>query len=311
MNRTFWKRLCIALPASLLVVSASWCYAQQPEPLATINLATSNGVALVQGRWRYSDVKIISTEFLDAGPDGQPGSRPNSAYDIEPKAGGFEFDDRGWKEIPPESLGKRRTAGRLSFNWYRIRITIPDRIGQFDPTGSKVVFKTSVDDYAEIWVDGELARPFGQRGGSVISGWNAGNELVIGRNVKPGQQIQLAIFGINGPISQTPTNYIFMRYATLQFHGGTWSAESVEPQEVNIVVERFDEAADKLLPRNAKLLKLAHGFTFTEGPAWNGDLFFSDPNENRIYRYRRDGRLSIHREPSGYLPPAWFKRFGI
>jgi gluconolactonase len=43
----------------------------------------------------------------------------------------------------------------------------------------------------------------------VIAGWNAPNRLVIGRNVRPGQKIQLAIFGANGPLSNPPTNYIW------------------------------------------------------------------------------------------------------
>ena len=46
---------------------------------------------------------------------------------------------------------------------------------------------------------GELPRAAAQSGGSVIGGWNAVNRLVIGRNVKPGQKIQLAVFGANGP----------------------------------------------------------------------------------------------------------------
>ena len=33
--------------------------------------------------------------------------------------------------------------------------------------------------------------------------------------MKPGQQIQLAIFGINGPLSNPPTNFIYLRYAKL------------------------------------------------------------------------------------------------
>ena len=72
--------------------------------------------------------------------------------------------------------------------------------------------------FSEIWVDGELPRAVAQSGGSVIKGWNAENRLIVGRNVKPGQKIQLAIFGINGPLSNPPTNYIYMRYATLEFH---------------------------------------------------------------------------------------------
>jgi gluconolactonase len=31
--------------------------------------------------------------------------------------------------------------------------------------------------------------------------------------VRPGQQIQLAVFGINGPVSATPTNFIWVREA--------------------------------------------------------------------------------------------------
>ena len=46
---------------------------------------------------------------------------------------------------------KRRTAGRLAFNWYRINLTIPERIGTIDTTGKTVVFETSVDDYADKW----------------------------------------------------------------------------------------------------------------------------------------------------------------
>jgi hypothetical protein len=41
---------------------------------------------------------------------------------------------------------------------YRFRDRIPGRIGDVDPTGTTAVFETSVDDYAEVRVDGELAR---------------------------------------------------------------------------------------------------------------------------------------------------------
>lgn len=271
------------------------------KPLAVVDLATDTGVAAVDGQWRYSDVRIVETKFRAAGADGQPGRTVNTAYDYEPKAGAATFNDSRWLAIEPATISTRRTAGRVSFAWYRIAITLPERIGDFDPSGSTLVFETSIDDYAEIWVEGELARPFGQRSGSVINGWNTPNRLVIGRNVRPGQTIQLAVFGINGPISQSPTNYIYMRYARLEFYCGGWSPRAVEPHEVNIKVIRHDPAMDKIVPLNPKLFKLADGFTFTEGPVWAGDrLYFSDPNENRIYDYRSDGRLAVFRENSGY-----------
>jgi gluconolactonase len=272
-------------------------------PAATVDLTTPEGVRLVKGEWRYSDTKIIEVDFRAPGPDGQPTGAPIRTYDFAPHAGGADFDDSRWKVIDPGSLAARRSTGRLCFNWYRINITVPERIGSFDPTGSTVVFETALDDYAEVWVDGELTRAPGQSGGSVISGWNAANRLIVGRNVKPGQQIRLAVFGINGPISNPPTNFIWMRYARLEFEPGGADPVALPPREVNVEVTRLEPAMDAIVGPNPKLFKLAEGFQFTEGPVWvpdGGYLLFSDPNANTIYKYSRDGRLSVYRRPSGY-----------
>ena len=269
-------------------------------PTASIDLTTDAGA------WRYSDVRIVETTFRAADENGQPTGRPVSTWDYEPRAGDAAFDDTSWPVIAPDTLDERRSNGRLSFNWYRIRVTVPQRIGDFDPTGSTVWFDTSLDDYAEIWVDGELPRAFAQSGGSVVKGWNANNRLIVGRNIKPGQTIQLAIFGINGPISASPTNFIWVRHARLDFFPGATAPVAVVAQEVNIDVERRHPAIDAIVPANPKLFKLAEGFTFIEGPVWldRGELLFSDPNENRIYRFVEGngvpGNLSVFREQSGY-----------
>lgn len=273
------------------------------KPEAVIDLATRQGTQLIQGTWRYSDTKIIEVEFQSAGDDGQPGNTPDRAYDFTPHAGRADFDDSKWQVIEPTSLDKRRSAGRLAFNWYRIKITVPKRVGSFDPTGSTAVFSTALDDYAEIWVDGEIPRAQGQSGGSVIKGWNAENRLIIGRGVKPGQQIQLAIFGINGPISNPPTNYIYMKYARLEFHKVAAGPVAVAPHEVNVDVVRLDPALDAIVPANPKLFKLAEGFQFTEGPVWvePDHLLFSDPNANTIYKYDSvNAKLSVFKHQSGY-----------
>jgi gluconolactonase len=272
-------------------------------PAATIDLATDAGATLVEGQWRYSDTKIIEKEFLAPGPDGQPSATPVKTYDYAPHVGSTKFDDSQWEAITPTSLSKRRGNGRLAFNWYRITITVPEKIDNVKTSGATVVFSTSLDDYAEIWVDGELSRSLGQSGGSVVAGWNAENRLVIGRNVKPGQQIQLAIFGINGPISNPPTNYIYMRYAKLDFYPGSYAPVALTPAEVNVEVERLDPTIDAIVPLNPKIFKLADGFRFTEGPIWVQDgkyLLFSDPNSNVIWKYTSDGQLLIFREKSGY-----------
>lgn len=273
-----------------------------------IDLGTVDGLRAVKGEWRYSDTKIVKASFRGPGPDRQPTGAPVKTYDYTPHAGGADFDDSRWEVISPTTLDQRRGNGRLGFNWYRLKLTIPDRIGDFDPTGSTAVFETSLDDYAEIWVDGELSRAAGQSGGSVIAGWNAKNHLIVGRNVKPGQQIQLAIFGVNGPLSNPPTNFIYVRYARIAFHKTEPGPLALTPSEVNVEVVRNDRAIDEIVGPNPKVFKLAEGFQFTEGPIWvdkdGGYLLFSDPNANTIYKYapkgNQDGKLEVFRKPSGY-----------
>jgi gluconolactonase len=271
-------------------------------PGAVIDLMSPQGVALVRGNWRYSDIKIVETEFRAAGADGQPGTRPVRTYDFTPHAGAADFDDSSWEIVAPEALARRRSNGRLAFNWYRIGLTVPERVGDFDTAGSTLVFETSVDDYAEVWVDGELPRAAGQNGGSVIKGWNAANRLVVGRGLRPGQKIQLAVFGMNGPVSDPPTNYIWMRTAKLELYRHRHEPRALAPHEVNIDVLRVDAAIDEIVPLNPKLYKLADGFQFTEGPLWvpEGFLLFSDPNANRIYKYVPDGQVTVFRDRSGY-----------
>src|SRR5204863_4881057 len=278
------------------------------KPDATIDLATADGIGMIKGEWRYSDTKIVEVNFVGPGADRQPTGASVKSYDYTPQAGGVDFDDSKWETNSPTTLDQRRGMGWLGFNSYRIKLPVPDRIADFDPTGTTAVFETSLDDYAEIWVDGELSRALGQTGGSVIAGWNAENHLVIGRNVKPGQQIQLAIFGINGPLSNPPTNFIYLRYAKLSFYKTEPGPVALTPSEVNVELVRNDPAMDQVVGPNPKVFKLAEGFKFTEGPIWvnkdGGYLLFSDPNANTIYRYTPSGteesKLDVFRTRSGY-----------
>ena len=180
-------------------------FAPAGQPSASIDLGKAEGVKAVAGEWRYSDTKIIEV-------DGKaPDKTPNRTYDYEPHAGVASFDDSKWEVLDPATLGKPRSTGKLCFNWYRINVTIPGKVGDFSTAGATVVFETTIDDYAEIWIDGQMPHALGQSGGTVIKGFNCANRLVIGRNVQPGQRIQIAVFGINGPLSVAPGNYIFMR----------------------------------------------------------------------------------------------------
>jgi gluconolactonase len=293
--------LVLALPA----LAAAQAPQDPPtgKPDALIDLATQDGVDLVKAQWRYSDARIVETDFPGPGSDGQPTGPPAKTYDDVPRAGTADFDDSTWERIAPGDLSGRRGHGRLGFAWYRITVTIPAKIGAYDPAGKTVVFQTTLDDAAEVWVDGELARYLGQRGGSMVAGWNAPNRLVVGRHVQPRQKIVLAIFAVNGPLSSPPTNFIWMREARLEFYSGAPGPIAIRPAEVNVTVVRKDPALDEIVGPNPKVWKVAEGFRFTEGPIWIPDgkyLLFSDPNSNIIYKYVPDEKLEVFREPSGY-----------
>jgi gluconolactonase len=292
--------------ALVTALSAAWSWsvdaqravrqATEGRPDAVVDLRTEVGVELVRGEWRYRDVRLVDVESRGPGPDLKASGEPVQAVDIAPHAGAGDFDDSGWHTVAPATLEARRSNGRLSFGWYRINVTIPERIGSFDTTGSTVVFEVVVDDYSEVWVNGRLPRPLGQTGNGLVKGFNAPNRVVLTRNARPNQRIQLAVFGANAPLSEPPGNFIWIRSATLDFY----KARAPIGEEVRVV--RQDPAVNAIVPADLKSEKLAEGFLFTEGPVWvpEGYLLFSDPNANTIYRWSEDDGLSVFRSKSGY-----------
>src|SRR3712207_8892607 len=97
----------------------------------------------------------------------------------------------------------------------RLSVTVPERIGDLDPTGCTVVFEVVVDDYAEVRVDGRLPVALGDAGGQVVAGFNAPNRVLLTDNARPGQTFRIAVFGANGSISASPRTYMWLRSATL------------------------------------------------------------------------------------------------
>src|SRR6266481_3409354 len=210
-------------------------------PDAVVDLRTTEGGARVHAQWRYSDTIIRKIEHRDVGADLKASGPKNHTFDFSPDARAADFDDSRWEVIPADSLETRRGHGRLSFNWYRLNVIIPERAGGFDLNGSTVVFEIVVDDYAEVWVNGKLGNVLGQQGGSVIAGWNAPNRVVLARNAKGGETFQIAVLGINGPISIHSDTYIWVRGATLNFYG---PGKLNQAREAKLEVERIDPALD-------------------------------------------------------------------
>ena len=271
-------------------------------PDAVIDLQTDAGTALIGGQWRYSDARVEGIEFVEVGhPDDPlgPGLTPNSTFDVVPHAEAEDYDDSAWRELSPEDTRLRLSQGRVCFNWYRIAVTIPEWVGDFDPTGASVVFEVAIDDYAEVWVNGGLPHALGDSGGPVVGGFNTPNRVLLTDDARPGERFQIAVFGINGPISASPPNYIWMRTATLDFYAPE-RARPALPAEFEI--DRVDPELDALIEPEATLERVASGFVFTEGPVWSGDgsLLFSSPNTNAIYRWHPSGRVTVFRAKSGY-----------
>ncbi|MSR65787.1 MAG: SMP-30/gluconolactonase/LRE family protein [Pedosphaera sp.] len=68
-------------------------------------------------------------------------------------------------------------------------------------------------------------------------------------------------------------------------------------------IDRLDPALDKLVPPDAKLEKLAEGFTWSEGPVWirdGGFLVFSDVPKNTVFKWKEGEGISEFLKPSGY-----------
>jgi len=270
------------------------------RPDATVDLRTVEGAQVVKGEWRYSDVKIIEVDSRGPGSDLKPSGDPNKTYDYTPHAGEANFDDSKWEVLDPTKLDARRAGGKVCFNWYRITVTVPEKIADLSVAGSTISFEIVIDDYAEIWVNGKLPTVLGQSGGPAVKGWNAPNKVILTHNAQPGQRFQIAVFGFNGPISKSPMNFIWVKSATLDFYQ---AGRGTGIQEVETKILRKDPALDSIVSPGAKIEKLAGGFMFTEGPVWvrdEGYLLFSDPNNNVIYRWSEEEGVSVYRTHSGY-----------
>ena len=99
-----------------------------------------------------------------------------------------------------------------------LSFVLPEKIGALDVAGATIAFEIVVDDYAEVWVNGELPRAAGRPSAACIQGFNMPNRLVLGDNiVQPGERYEIAVFGINGPLSAGPANFLWFREAKVEF----------------------------------------------------------------------------------------------
>lgn len=170
-------------------------------PRATLNLQDPRDLRAVGGQWRFAPGLVPGqpNEGLVAGSAGSPARLS-------------DYDDSGWEVR--KDLTQWHSRG-IAFAWYRIRVTLPETVGGQDIRGSRCLFETCVDDYGEVWINGEIDR---ERG--TIEGFNRPQRVVVSTNPQPGDQHTIAILAMNGPIG-APGGAVFVRYATLAFEWRT------------------------------------------------------------------------------------------
>jgi gluconolactonase len=181
-------------------------------PICAVDLMTDAGSAAFSAQWRAKEAKIVECPALaDAMPEFK------TTYDIEPHAEERGFDDSDWPVVAAGELGAKRGGGMVSFFWFRANVTIPVDVAGFDTAGAMAVFRVNVDDYAEVWVNGELPRASGRPSPGTIQGFNMPHRLVLGSAVTPGDRFEIAVFAVNGPISAAPANFLWFREAKIEF----------------------------------------------------------------------------------------------
>src|SRR5205085_7802184 len=92
------------------------------------------------------------------------------------------------------------------------------RVGDFDLSKPALaLLNVLVGDYAEVWINGQMPRRSGYPSPATIQGLNIPNRVVLGTEVKSGDKFQVAVFAINGTISD-PFGSIWLRQAMMEFY---------------------------------------------------------------------------------------------
>jgi hypothetical protein len=166
-------------------------------PRVALDLNTDADRQQVKAQWRV-------------GPGLVPGE-PNeglTAQILASPARLADYDDAGWEVCT--NVRASRSVG-FTFAWYRTAVELPARANGVEVAGARVWFETNIDNYGEIWIDGQIDRSTG-----VIVGINAQHRVEVSAKAVPGERHVIACLVVNGPLAE-PRGGIFMRYATLAF----------------------------------------------------------------------------------------------
>jgi hypothetical protein len=166
-------------------------------PRAALDLNKAEDRAKVKGTWRRAMGLV----------PGQP-NQGLVAELIESPARLKDYDDSAWEVT--ENVRELLSKG-FTFAWWRITVELPEEVDGMQIAGANTLFETNVDNYGEVYVDGEIDLVSG-----VVVGFNAQQRVVVSPSAVPGTKHTLAILAANGPFG-VARGGIFLRYATLAF----------------------------------------------------------------------------------------------
>lgn len=164
-------------------------------PRAEFDLKNPEDLRLLQGQWRFAPGLV----------PGEPNEGLVSQLEAVP-CRLPEYDDAGWEV--PDDITTGRSHG-FTFGWYRLSITLPEQVKGHGIRGTRCLFETCIDDYGEIWINGECDR---ERG--AVQGFNVPQRVLMTADAQPGEHYTFALLAVNGPLA-APGGTIFVRYATL------------------------------------------------------------------------------------------------
>ncbi len=169
-------------------------------PRVALDLNNAQDRAKVNGQWKVAPgfVPGEPNEGLTARLLGSPARLP-------------DYDDSGWEVC--DNIRASLSEG-FTFAWYRIAVELPDSIDGMELAGARMYLEANVDNYGEVWIDGEIDRSTG-----VIVGINAQQRIEVPGGAAPGATHVFACLVANGPLA-APRGGVFMRFATLAFETG-------------------------------------------------------------------------------------------
>ena len=108
-------------------------------PRGVLNLLNPVDLQSIKGVWRFAPGLV----------PGEPNEGLVSQLEGSP-ARLVDYDDSNWEVR--EDLTKWVSRG-VTFAWYRLKVTLPERVEGRELAGSRCIFETCIDDYGELWIE--------------------------------------------------------------------------------------------------------------------------------------------------------------